>query len=160
MTVLVYRFGVLAADSGNFQGCVMQFGANKVARGADCTLYGATGSAADASTYLRWVRRGCEGDAPVIRRTKEAESEGACNILRVRPGCDPELVTAYGVETFEGCAYVAFGAASEAALGALHAGATAVQPVEAAIAHSQWAHGPVRWISHDNTPQRTEETTP
>lgn len=158
MTVIAYRDGILAADSGAFGGCTVQSGANKVARAPDGTLYGATGSAADASAYLAWVRQGCPGEEPAIRRTKEAESEGAFSLLRVRPGCDPELVTAYGVETFEGNAYVAFGAAADTALGALHVGATAVQAVEAAIAHSQWAHGPVRSVSHQ--PRVSEETRP
>jgi hypothetical protein len=150
MTVITYRAGVLAADSGNFQGCVIQSGANKVARAPDGTLHGATGNAADASTYLAWVRSGCVGDAPAIRRTKEAESEAAFHVLRVRPNGAPELLTAYGIEIFEDVPYLAFGAASEAALGALYAGATAVQAVEAAIAHSQWAHGPVRSVRHED----------
>ena len=151
MTVIVYRDGILAADSGGFTAGTKHGHAVKIARGPDGTLYGMAGSSSEASAYLAWVRGGYQGDAPEIRRTDPKESDSAFMFIRARSGASPEVVTAYGVEPREGAPYVVIGAASEFAYGALHAGATAVQAVEAAIAHSQWAHGPVRSISHGDT---------
>lgn len=148
MTVIVYRDGIMAADSGAFSASTKCSHANKIARGPDGSLYGVTGNSAEGETYLRWVRAGMEGEPPVIRRTKEADNEDAFHVLRVRPGCDPERLTGYGVETWEGASYAAMGSAADVALGALHAGATAEAAVLAAIEHSQWAHGPVRSLSH------------
>jgi len=148
VTVIVYRDGIMAADSGAFNTSTKCSHANKIARGRDGSLYGVTGNSAEGETYLRWVRSGMEGEPPVIRRTKEADSEDAFHVLRVRPGCDPERLTGYGVETWEGAPYAAMGSAADVALGALHAGATAEAAVLAAIEHSQWAHGPVRSLSH------------
>ena len=138
----------MATDSGAFFGALRRRSCVKIARAADGTLYGFTGLLAEGEAYLRWVREGCIGDPPVIRRTKDAESDDAIHVLRVRLGQHPEQLTGYGYETWDGAAYAAIGSACDVALGALHAGATAEQAVEAAIEHSQWAHGPVRSLRH------------
>ncbi len=158
MTVLAYRDGVLAADSGAFMGATRHAFGLKIARAPDGTLYGFSGVYAEGEAYMAWVLAGAQGDLPSIRRTKEADTEDAIHILRVRPGRAPERLTGYGIETWHDAPYAAIGAAAEFALGALHAGATAVQAVEAAIAHSQWAHGPVRSVSHQ--PRVPEEDRP
>ena len=138
----------MAADSGAFRGGTKRAHNNKIARGPDGTLFGVTGNADAGTAYLTWVREGCVGDAPPIRRTDEKESDSAIEVLRVRPGCDPECITGYGLYVWEGAPYAVCGAAHEVAFGALHAGATAEQAVEAAVEHSQWAHGPVRSLRH------------
>lgn len=149
MTIIVYRDGVLAADSGAFRAGTKRAYNNKIARGPDGTLYGVTGNADNGTAYLTWVREGCVGEAPLIRRLDEKESDSAIEVLRVRPGHDPECITGYGFYVWECAPYAVCGAAHEVAFGALHAGATAVQAVEACIAHSQWALGPVRLVKHN-----------
>lgn len=150
MTVIAYRDGVMAADSGSFSGGRVHGFCKKLARADDGTLYGIVGSAAEAARFLSWVDSGREGDAPVPRISNAAENESAFYVLVARPGADPEMLTGFGVEPYFDAPYIAIGGASEAALGALHAGATARAAVLAAIEHSQWAHGPVRTISHES----------
>ena len=149
MTVIAYRDGVMAADSGSFSSGTVHGFARKLARGPDGTLYGGLGNAPEVARFLAWVDGGCEGHPPDAYRTDRENGDSSFCILRARPGAGPELVTAYGVEPYVGAPYMAVGAAREAALGALHAGAGAEDAVRAAVEHSQWAHGPVRSISHE-----------
>ena len=148
MTVIAYRVGIMAADSGSWDTSDVQHSwARKLARGPDGTLYGIAGNAGEGYALLAWVNGGCRGDMPMPRPI--ADHDCSFIALRVAPGGSPELITAYGVEPYEGAPYQAIGAAREAALGALHAGASAEEAVAAAIEHSAHARGPVRSIRHE-----------
>ena len=150
MTVIAYRDGVMAADSGSWDQCDVQHSwTRKIARGPDGTLYGVAGNAPEGMAFLAWVDNGCKGDWPEPRITDPALGNCSFIVLRCRPDCDPDMITGCGVETFFGAPYMAVGAAREAALGALHAGASAASAVLASVEHSAHARGPVRTISHE-----------
>lgn len=148
MTTIAYRDGVLAADSGNWHSNVLYRSALKVARGPDGSLHGVTGSAADAETYIRWVQSGMEGDAPKPDAINREEGRSAFIALVVPPSGDLVRVwTAYGWEDHHGVQFMAVGAGSEMAIGAMAAGATAEQAVAIVAEHSTYAALPVRTVS-------------
>ncbi|MCP1550708.1 MULTISPECIES: hypothetical protein [Methylorubrum] len=144
MTVIAYRNGTMAADSGAWYGEASHGWARKLARGADGALYGCAGSAAESEAFLRWVDEGEQGDMPGPR--SKGDDDSSFIVLRVRPGGPVELVTAHGVESYD-APYFAIGAAAVTAFGALFMGATAAQAIQAALAHGPNAFGEVRTIS-------------
>ena len=149
LTVIAYRDGIMAADSGSFSGCCVFPYARKLARGPDGTLYGIAGRLSEASFFLAWVDGGCVGEAPKARIVDDVAGTSSFRVVRVRRGSGPEYVDAYGVQPFLDAPYLAEGAGEDFALGAFHAGASAIQAVEAAIAHCQHVAGPVRSIRHE-----------
>lgn len=64
MTVIVFRDGVMASDSGAFSGDRVWPWLRKIARGPDGVLFGVTGSAAVAGGFLDWVDGGYQGSMP------------------------------------------------------------------------------------------------
>lgn len=155
MTVVAYRHGVMAADSGA-AGDFPHPWARKLARGLDGTLYGVAGVSGECSSFLRWVAAGCpQGEMPMPRMIGDSERfAGSFCVLVARS--DPEgrsarisVITAYGEEEYPDAPYLAIGAAAECALGAMHAGAGAVDAVRAAIVHGSGAFGEVRAISRE-----------
>jgi ATP-dependent HslUV protease subunit HslV len=151
MTVIAYRDGVMAADSGSFAGISTFAYARKVARGPDGTLYGVVGRMSEGSAFLAWVDAGAKCDMPRPRVINDVEGTSSYRIMRVRMGCAPEMIDAFGTEIFTGVPYLTAGSAEDFALGALHSGASAVNAVLASIAHCQNAVGPVHSVSHLET---------
>ena len=145
MTTIAYRDGIIAGDSGSENSNVMYRGAIKVVRGQDGSLHGVTGSAPDASVYIRWVLDGMEGDAPRPEATNRQDGLSAFIAIVVPPvGNMIRLWTAYGWEDHHDVPFMAIGAGSEMAIGAMAAGATAEQAVSIVAMHSNFAALPVR----------------
>lgn len=147
MTTIAYRDGVMAADSGarNSGACIPW--AQKLARGHDGTLYGVSGSAAESTMFLEWVRDGVHTgkEQPKPRPTGECQSSF---IVLVAPVIGPlRLITAYGDESYY-APYFAIGAGAATALGALYAGASAEGAIYAALCHADGASGTVNIITH------------
>lgn len=143
MTTIAYRAGVMASDSGVWIDDACVEWAEKVAKGPDGTLYGVSGNAAQCSAYIAWVGGGCYGEEPRATFMKDDRSSF---IVLVAPADGPlRLRTAYGDEVYS-APYFAIGAGSVAALGAMFAGATAEQAIEAAKAHASGAFGPVQSV--------------
>lgn len=147
MTVIAYRDGVMASDTGCWIGDASHGWADKLARASDGTLYGVAGSAAQGEGFLEWVRAGSPGKSP--KPDAVGERDSSFIVLIALPDGTIEVLTAYGRERFRGAPYFSIGAASSVAFGALHAGATAVGAIEAALAHGSNAHGSVRSISRE-----------
>ena len=142
MTVIVYRDGVMAADTGGDVAGAVHRWARKLAKAADGTLYGVGGAASEAHELLAWVDAGCEGDMPKPRDT--GDGSNSFIIMRAAPSAAVEIIDAHGTERFmPSAAYVVMGAAREVALGALWAGASAEQAVRACLEHSACVHGDV-----------------
>ena len=148
MTTIAYRDGVMAGDSGLQNSNVLYRSAVKVARGHDGSLHGVTGSAPDACGYIRWVQNGMLGDPPKPEATNREEGRSAFIALIVSPGdtC-VRLFTAYGVEDFYSAPFVAIGAGSEMAIGAMAAGASAEEAVAIVADNSTFAAHPIRTVS-------------
>lgn len=145
MTVVVYRDGVMAADTGCWLGDAAHGWAEKVARAPDGRLFGCAGNAAQSEGFLEWVRAGAKGDAPLPDRVGERDSSFI--VLVAHPNGMIEVKTAYGDERYRKTPYFAIGAGAPTAFGALWAGADAVGAVRAAIEHGSNAMGSVLKVS-------------
>ncbi|UYZ08246.1 hypothetical protein CFBP5507_04360 [Agrobacterium salinitolerans] len=148
MTIVVYRDGVMAADTGAWASSAKHSFGDKLAMGTDGTLYGVAGHAAPSETFLDWVRAGADGVPPLPERCSDRES--AFVVLIVAPGGPIRLLTAFGEEKYPDATYFAVGAGAPVAWGALFAGASAKVAVRAALEHSEYAHGKVKILSHHN----------
>jgi ATP-dependent HslUV protease subunit HslV len=141
MTVISYRDGVMAADTGGFRGDSVMPWFRKVARGPDGSLYGGSGSAARVCEFLAWVDGGYEGDMPLPVSAGEGLSDFA--VLIVRPDDRIEILSHEGCEILYGAPYVAIGACAEVCLGAMYAGGDAETAIKAALEHGNGAAGHV-----------------
>jgi ATP-dependent HslUV protease subunit HslV len=144
MTVIVFRDGVMASDSGAFSGCDVFPWARKVAKGPDGALWGFAGSAAIGSAFLAWVDSGYQGSMPDLGAGGDTDHES--EVLVARPDGQLSILTKHGPEIFHEAPYLALGGADTVALGALFAGADAETAVRAAIEHSTRAAGKVQAI--------------
>lgn len=137
----------MAADSGSWMGDACHSWANKLAKGPDGTLYGVAGGAPQALGFLDWVNSGAD---PNTMPQAEALPDGGNSfiVLAVSPGGPVRIICAKGVETYE-APYFAIGGGSATAFGALCAGATAADAIEATKEHGSSAHGRVLTIAHE-----------
>lgn len=132
MTTLVYRAGVLAADSRTTSGDVIEPGAwPKVGRLKDGRAWGYCGNTADAMAFVRALNEGGAekmGDATlvVIGDVLEVFEEGGSYVA---PADVP---------------FMAWGSGRAAALGALYVGASAHDAVVAACQVDSNSGGPVQ----------------
>lgn len=141
MTVIAYRDGVMAADTGGWRGDALIPWFRKVARGPDGTLYGGSGSAARVCAFLTWVDDGCLGEMPLPR----AEGEGCSDfvVLIARLDGVVEILSHEGREIFAEAPYAAIGSCAEVCLGAMFAGADARTAICAALMHGNGVGGTV-----------------
>jgi hypothetical protein len=144
MTVVIFRDGVMASDSGAFIGGVVTPWARKLIRGRSGIFYGGAGDGAAVSDFFRWVEAGEDLGKMVVPQLRDDDSDFI--ILIWRPDWGLSLMTARGEEDLRGCPYCAIGAGADVAYGALHHGATAVEAVEAAIAHSSNCAGVAKFL--------------
>ena len=150
MTTIAYRAGIMAADSGSWAGDASHGWAQKLAKGPDGTLYGVAGNAAQCEGFLQWVNEGCHGPYPQADREGTDGKDSSFIVLAVTPGGLIRMITARGEERYQGAPYYAIGAAAPVAFGALFAGATAEQALEAAKEHGYGAFGRIRTLDHTN----------
>lgn len=146
MTVIVYRDGVIAADSGSWSGDATHRWSRKIARAPDGTLYGCAGSAAMTERFLQWAESG-EGPMPEIQPGKDGDGASRLIALKITPDGVVSLLSAEGEGVMPGARYMAIGGGSTVAFGALFMGASAEQAVLASIEHSGAALGPVKTVS-------------
>lgn len=136
MTTLVYRDGVLAADSrGTRNGMICPGAVNKVAV-VDGRLVGFVGDTAFGQRFVRDLREG--------REPADLEGEAIAVIVDSDGTVRVHQNATWYVE--EG-PFAAWGTGLAAALGALHMGATADQAVEAACEVDPNSGGPVQIVS-------------
>lgn len=148
MTTIAYRNGVMAADSGAWLGDMAYNGVRKMAKGKSGWLYGCAGNASEIRDFLVWVDKGEAGDMPKPEAVDRVEAESAFIVLAAKRGKPLRLYSAFGYEEME-MPYMSIGSGKEVAMGALYAGATAHQAIEAAIVHGSGALPPVVTISWD-----------
>lgn len=145
MTTIAYRDGVMAADSGVWNGDACSAWARKLAKGSDGTLYGIAGNAAQGTTFLKWVDGGCRGEQPIPERTGEDGSSFV--VLAVSKGGPVRIITARGDEEYD-APYFSIGGGAATAYGALFVGASAKDAIAAAVEHGCSAHGKIITVSH------------
>lgn len=145
MTTIAYRDGVMASDSGSWMGDACHGWARKLAKGPDGTLYGVSGNAAQCTTFLDWVDAGCIGDAP---NAEARDNDVSSFIVLAAPVKGAiRIITSRGDEKYD-VPYFSIGAGAATAFGALWAGASAEDAIEATKEHGSNAFGRVQTISH------------
>lgn len=123
MTTIVYRDGIMAADTAIFDRGTYCGTGRKIARAPDGTLGGGAGAWGDVAALLDWIDTGAEGSPPKIDGDAESEYLWARtngDIWWAGPGSLPTLVNS---------PWAAVGSGFRIAMGALAHGATAEQAV-------------------------------
>jgi ATP-dependent HslUV protease subunit HslV len=148
MTTLVYRAGVLAADSRSVRGdTISPYGVQKIRRLDDGTLVGMCGTLADVTRFIEAYSKSPTGDLPELPDSL---------VLVVKPNGRLHLYEESGSFELEPAPFYAFGSGQAVALGALYAGASAVQAVEIAAKVDRCTGGDVRSV-HLVTPSDPED---
>lgn len=141
MTVIAYRDGVMASDSGAFEGDSVYPWSRKVASGADGALWGYAGCSAIGDEFLKWVLGGYRGPRPLV-----GDADNNINVLVAHPNGRLRILTQHGEENFDTAPFMALGGAASFAMGALFAGADAETAVQASIEFSKLAAGKVQVV--------------
>lgn len=137
MTTLVYRSGVLAADSrGTSGGWVLPSQEKKLRKLPDGRLVGSFGPVAGVARLINWLETGEPGDQPDI---------GDSNVV---------VVSADAIHVFSGegrfdepvTGFHAWGSGMPPALAALHMGADACEAVRIACLVDPSSGGPVQSV--------------
>lgn len=138
MTVVAYRDGVLASDSAASEGDTIAHGIKKIYR-VRGNLIGCAGYLSDISKFINWFRAGGEEDEfPKMKDLSALMVSREGNVYCYdHIGPTPTQITS---------SYCATGSGMQIALGAMYAGADAVQAVKAAIKHNGGCAGPVRTL--------------
>jgi hypothetical protein len=138
MTVIVYRDGVMAADTGGFMGeLLVSTTERKIIRTPAGHLVGCAGSLPDIMRFHEWAMDGFRpGDRP-----QGLDNFGALTvspegvITKYNAACHPyPNAMEWGIE----------GCAEEFLMGALVSGKSAAEAVELAIRYCVWAGGKVQ----------------
>lgn len=141
MTTIAYKDGVIAGDSQSTGGGNLIISlATPKCFSKDGNLLGVCGLFGDNLKIIKWFHGGMEGDVPEINEDSEA-------IIVTANGdlfgfWENQTMTKLG-----GLDFYAIGSGSPIAFGALHMGATAIQAVEAAIAHDVYSGGEISSFS-------------
>jgi hypothetical protein len=141
MTTVAYRDGILAADTCMVQGdeVVLPGRLVKICKCPDGSLVGGAGIVSDIYAFLAWCQGGKAGEKPAIH-------DGS-SFLEILPDGSMRHHHEWGECPIEGAPYYAIGAGFREALGAMHAGATAIGAVHAAITHNAGTNGVVVFVS-------------
>lgn len=131
MTTVVYRDGVMAADTQSTG--AYHYRVSKLRRLPDGGLVGSSGSTNECQAVMDWMVAGCEGKCPAM---------SGVNLLIVRS--DGSIWAADG--TFNPyrlrSKFAAIGSGATVAIGAVEAGVTAIQAVRIAAKHDGGTSGP------------------
>jgi ATP-dependent HslUV protease subunit HslV len=138
----------MAADSAGWASGFCYGPVEKLMRASDGTLFGVAGDAAQCAAFLKWVKEGRDRGEFMPAPRLKGDDTSSIVVMIVVPDVDfIELLSATGSERIH-MPYFALGAGAQCAMGALHAGASAVEAIDAAIAHGDGAIGPVQSICH------------
>jgi 20S proteasome alpha/beta subunit len=143
MTVIAYRDGLLAADTGASRGNTVAGRVVKICHAANGALAAAAGGAGFNGRFLRWASQGEAWPCPEAKTSDECHDTG----IIFRPDGAIELYEPGGMFVLT-APYFAIGSGRDQALGAMFVGADAEAAVRAAIAHDVWTNGDVVSIRH------------
>jgi 20S proteasome alpha/beta subunit len=134
MTTIVYRNGIMAADSSVWEEGTLSHKMKKLHRLKDGSVVGIFGTVSSCINLIEYLKD---------NKKKPKSMNGAGAIIAFPDG---RLLSCEGstVVPIEKARYLAAGSGMSVALGALHQGATAIQAVKAAIAHDASSRGPVK----------------
>lgn len=140
MTTVVYRAGLICADTALFHGYRYTGTCAKIVRGPAGQVAGVSGDAGWAHEFLTWVYEGEQGDWPRPPRESDG-STGSAMLVRYgeRPG---ELFESSGrfLADFE---FNAIGCGAAVAIGALATGADAMAALKIAAQFDAYTRAPL-----------------
>lgn len=155
MTTIAYRDGVIAADRGTSAGSLLTYQRTKIARNPAGDLLGACGSTAINQAHLDWFRGGEKGPQPELK----ARGGGDCDIaIIVRVGeaiIEMDDDGSYPINEL----FTAIGSGREFALGAMFAGATAEEAIEAAMRYDPYSWGGIDVLELGNASENRKAAT-
>lgn len=148
MTTVVYRDGVLAADTLVTGGDTRIGFKSKIAKVGNA-LVTATGTNALAIRFISWVREGCQGPCPpmALKSAVDGAEYDTTGILILPGGRCVTFREGTGIQWANG-PYFAFGSGQDYARGALAMGATAVEAVKAAMEFDIYTGGTIESVRH------------
>lgn len=138
MTVIVIRDGIMATDSGVWQGDLCVGEKQKIFRLPNGSLFAACGRSPATEVCLDWLKRGEDQPHPPL------EKEGDFGALWLREDGIFRISHDWMVYANTSKDFAADGAHGEFVLGALAHGASAAEAVELAIKYGDHAVGPVQ----------------
>lgn len=141
MTIIVFRDGVLAADSQITTGGIFDVAIKKIAANKAGWLGGSCGDLGAVSAFAAWIERG-------NKKLLEFEAEDKFEGILINPLGAVLYVEKHGRKTPMSADYYTLGSGGNVALGALAHGATAIEAVEIAIKLVTSCGGPIHHIRH------------
>lgn len=150
MTIIAYKAGIMAADTLCSSGGLKVGQVKKLAKNKRGDLMGCSGASGWCQAMIRWFVEGEEDPMPFVPQEATGEDTGKAMIVRV--SAPQQAITLYSnprnfpdeitVSTRQG---IACGSGRAEAMGAMHAGANAIQAVEAAMDLDDNCGGSVDW---------------
>jgi ATP-dependent protease HslVU (ClpYQ) peptidase subunit len=143
MSVVVYKGGVMAADSRAYSGCPHPMGSKrKIHRLADGSLLGITSNVVGMPERVKtWIEAGMDGDA-------EMPVNPIFDALLIRPNGEVFLFcdgySPSGPLTAEA---FSIGSGKKYAYGAFQMGAGAIEAINATIACDMWTGAPIHSLT-------------
>lgn len=143
MTVLAFKRGILAADSGVVAGDVMVSTTRKIARSKSGYIGGGAGAFSALTRFLQWLEAldGDIDDAPAFN--PDVENENDFSAIIVAPNGAVFTMDDTGTISEVEAPFYAEGSGAEFALGAMAAGASAERAVKLTCGWHIKCRGPV-----------------
>jgi ATP-dependent HslUV protease subunit HslV len=142
MTTIAYRNGILAADSQVVSGNTRVGEMRKVWKTKSGALVGFAGNASLSHEIEQWVEKDLSGEVP--------STADRGSIILVRPTGEVFLIDDDGGPVRIAAAFYSEGSGADVAIGALAAGASAVQAVEIASIYDIGTGGPIQYVELGN----------
>ncbi len=152
MTTIAYRAGVLAADSSCWVGSTHTHPIKKIFRVRELMI-GCCGRVSDIHAFVKWIDHSADFEEYPRLSDFEALVISPDGKVRAFEPQSPDPIPVLG-------AYCALGQGSDFALGAMWAGASAVDAIKAARDHNSHTHGRIQQLRLKKTGIRNAPTRP
>lgn len=139
MSIIVYRDGVIASDSGVFQDELFCGITTKIAKSPKGKLGGMCGSVSDLQKFVSWVKSDCKGEPSIT-------SSGSEGIL-IKPNGEVSVYSVDGYILLGESDFYAIGSGQSIAFGALECGADAIRAVEICVIRHIYCAYPIVSLS-------------
>lgn len=146
MTVIAYKNGLLSSDSCISEGTVNIGGMRKIIRSRGGLMAGACGCAESVEMFLGWAKKSLR------LRVKPDLSDSEFTGISIHPDGKVIFYEQGLIPYTLDAEFYAFGTGGDLALGAMAAGADAVEAVRIAIRFSHGCRGPIQAIHLDGRP--------
>jgi len=149
MTTIVWRDGVMAADTRAYSGDHWAFGQKIKIRCHEGVLMGVSSNQLGVpSVVLDWFCEGAEADSKKLKDLLPLIDQPSFSLLTVDENGIGGLMFGHGLMTYAEADYYTIGSGEVYALGALAQGATAYEAVLAACQFDKFTAEPITVLDH------------